>query len=79
MSWLKFTYWSKIFGPIFHLRIFGTNHVWISKEEVAGELMSKKSRIYSDRPLIPNLPDNRTSGKYLALLGSTGSFPRPRP
>ncbi|KAK3903189.1 cytochrome P450 [Staphylotrichum tortipilum] len=74
MSWLKFTEWGRKFGPIFHLKIFGADHVWISKEEVATELMSKKARIYSDRPLIPNLPNNRTSGEYLALLGSTSTW-----
>ncbi len=36
------------------------------------DLLTKRAHIYSDRPMIPNLPDNRTSGDYLALLGSTG-------
>src|SRR5690242_1201592 len=42
MSWIKFTEWGRIFGPIFHLKIFGADHVWISDESVATELMSKK-------------------------------------
>jgi hypothetical protein len=47
-------------------------HVWISSEKIANDLLSKRASIYSDRPMIPNLSDNRTSGDYLALLGRTG-------
>lgn len=46
--------------------------MWISSEQIAHDLLSKRSAIYSDRPVIPNLPDNRISGEYLALLGRTG-------
>lgn len=69
---MKFYEWSKTYGPIYQMEIFGTQHVWISSEQVAHNLLSKKNTIYSDRPVIPNLPDNRTSGDYLALLGRTG-------
>lgn len=69
---MKFYEWSKIYGPIYQMEIFGTQHVWISSEQIAHDLLSKKNTIYSDRPVIPNLPDNRTSGDYLALLGRTG-------
>lgn len=75
-TWLKFYEWSKTYGPIYQIEIFGTVHVWISSERVAHDLLSKRSRIYSDRPVIPNLPDNRTSGEYLALLGRTGMLGR---
>jgi cytochrome P450 len=54
------------------MEIFGGQQVWISSEEIAHDLLSKRGAIYSDRPVIPNLPDNRTSGDYLALLGRTG-------
>ncbi|AEO68633.1 uncharacterized protein THITE_43045 [Thermothielavioides terrestris NRRL 8126] len=77
-SWLKFYEWSKKYGPIYRMEIFGTVHVWISSEAIARELLSKRGAIYSDRPLIPNLPDNRTSGDYLALLGRTETWKRQR-
>lgn len=77
-SWLKFYEWSKTYGPIYQMEIFGTQHVWISSEQIAHDLLSKKNTIYSDRPLIPNLPDNRTSGDYLALLGRTETWKRQR-
>ena len=69
---MKFYEWSQKYGPIYQTKIFGKIHVWISSEEVATDLLTKRAHIYSDRPMIPNLPDNRTSGDYLALLGSTG-------
>ncbi|KAK0631150.1 cytochrome P450 [Bombardia bombarda] len=77
-SWLKFYEWSKTYGPIYQSEMFGTVHVWISSEKVAHDLLSKRANIYSDRPLIPNLPDNRTSGDYLALLGRTETWKRQR-
>ncbi|KAL2264183.1 hypothetical protein VTK26DRAFT_889 [Humicola hyalothermophila] len=77
-SWLKFYEWGKVYGPIYKTEIFGTVHVWISSEAVAHDLLSKRASIYSDRPVIPNLPDNRTSGDYLALLGRTETWKRQR-
>jgi hypothetical protein len=47
-------------------------HVWISSEQIAHDLLSRRAGIYSDRPQIPNLPDNRTKGDYLALTGHNG-------
>lgn len=71
-SWLKFHEWSKVYGPIYQTKMFGTTHVWISSEKIAHDLLSRRANIYSDRPQIPNLPNNRTSGDYLALLGRNG-------
>ncbi|KAK3323056.1 cytochrome P450 [Apodospora peruviana] len=77
-SWLKFYEWSRIYGPIYQTKMFGTVHVWISSEQIAHDLLSKRAPVYSDRPLIPNLPNNRTSGDYLALLGRTETWKRQR-
>ncbi|KAK5659780.1 hypothetical protein OQA88_991 [Cercophora sp. LCS_1] len=77
-AWLKFYEWSRTYGPIYQTKMFGTVHVWISSEKIAHELLSKRATIYSDRPMIPNLPDNRTSGNYLALLGRTETWKRQR-
>ncbi|KAK4214279.1 putative cytochrome P450 E-class, group I [Rhypophila decipiens] len=77
-AWLKFHEWSHQYGPIYQTKMFGTVHVWISSEQVAHDLLSKRATIYSDRPMIPNLPDNRTSGDYLALLGRTETWKRQR-
>ncbi|KAK3334702.1 cytochrome P450 [Neurospora tetraspora] len=58
--------------------MFGVTHVWISSEKIAHDLLSRRANIYSDRPQIPNLPDNRTSGDYLALLGRNDTWKRQR-
>jgi hypothetical protein len=73
-TWLKFWQWAKEYGPIYQMEIFGSVHVWISSEAIANDLMSKRGSIYSDRPVIPNLPDNRISGDYLPLLGHNGRY-----
>ncbi|KAK3951817.1 cytochrome P450 2E1 [Pseudoneurospora amorphoporcata] len=77
-SWLKFYEWSKVYGPIYQTKMFGVTHVWITSEKIAQDLLSRRANIYSDRPLIPNLPDNRTSGDYLALLGRNDIWKRQR-
>lgn len=76
--WLKFHEWSQTYGPIYQMSMFGSVHVWISDERIAHDLLAKRAAIYSDRPLIPNLPDNRTSGDYIALLGRTETWKRQR-
>lgn len=73
-TWLKFWEWSQVYGPIYQMEIFGSVHVWISTEQIANDLMAKRGSVYSDRPKIPNLPDNRTSGDYLPLLGRNGQY-----
>jgi hypothetical protein len=70
---MKFWEWSKEYGPIYQMKIFNDVHAWISSEEIPHYLLSKRAALYSDRPTIHNLPDNRTSGDFLALLGSTGT------
>jgi hypothetical protein len=74
-TWLKFYEWSRKYGPIYQQNMFGSVHVWITSEEIAHELLSKRAATYSDRPMIPNLPNNRYAGEYLALHGHNGKFP----
>jgi hypothetical protein len=71
-TWLHFYKWAKEFGPIYRHELFGTTHVWISSEDIAKDLLAKQGSIFSDRPLINNLPINKTGGEYLPLLGENG-------
>ena len=73
-SWLHFYKWATEFGPIYKHELFGTTHVWISSEHVAKDLLSKQASVFSDRPLIKNLPINKTGGEYLPLLGENGTM-----
>jgi hypothetical protein len=74
-GFIKFADWGKEYGPIYQVNLAGHNHVWISSDEIAKDLLSKKAAIYSDRPHIPALiDDNRTSAQYLPLLSRNGKF-----
>ncbi|KAI0738051.1 cytochrome P450 [Daedaleopsis nitida] len=52
---LRFYEWAQQYGPIYQVNLAGTNHVWISKESIAHDLLTKRSAIYSDRPHLPAL------------------------
>ena len=73
-NWLKFAQWGKQYGPIYQVNLAGSNHIWISTDKIAKDLLAKKGAIYSDRPHIPALiDDNRTSAQYLPLLSKNGA------
>lgn len=77
-NWLKFKQWGDKYGPIYQSTIFGEKHVWVMRENVAHDLLSKKGGIYADRPGIPAVPGSKSTGEYLPLLGFGGKhFPRP--
>lgn len=71
-TWLKFYEWSREYGPIYQQNMFGSVNIWITSEEIAHELLSKRAGTYSDRPMIPNLPNNKYAGEYFALHGHNG-------
>jgi hypothetical protein len=73
LNWIKFADWGKEYGPIYQTNLAGYNHVWILRDGIARDLLSKKAQIYSDRPHIPALiDDNRDSGQYLPLMSRNG-------
>jgi hypothetical protein len=71
-NWLKFTQWGDQYGPIYQSTIFGEKHVWVMREKIAHDLLSKKGGIYADRPGIPAVPGSKSTGEYLPLLGFSG-------
>lgn len=52
-SWFKFQEWSNRYGPLFCLNIAGRNHVIVSTEEIANDLLRERGTIYSDREQLP--------------------------
>ncbi|KAF8510932.1 cytochrome P450 [Hysterangium stoloniferum] len=56
-EYLKFQEWSKIYGPIMHLCVFGRNIVVLDSLQVVQDLMDKRALIYSDRPHMTMLQD----------------------
>ncbi|KAF2234318.1 cytochrome P450 [Viridothelium virens] len=78
-SWLKFADWAREYGPIYQVNLGGVNHIWISTDHIARDLLAKRAAIYSDRPHIPALiDDNRTSAHYLPLLSKNDAWTRQR-
>lgn len=75
-SFLKFHEWGQQYGPIYQVNLAGHNHVWITRDHIAQELLGKRATNYSERPFIPSLQaDNRTSGHYLPLMSRNGNIP----
>ncbi|KAK7549698.1 cytochrome P450 [Phyllosticta citricarpa] len=77
-SYLQFKKWSDKFGKIYQINIFGINHVWVASDEIANELLVKRSDTFSDRPQINNLDASKTAPEYLPLLGYNNVWQRQR-
>lgn len=70
--WLKFREWADIYGPIYKTEMLGATFLIISDEKIAEELLVKRAKIYSDRPVIRSLFDSKStygSMEYLPLMG----------
>ncbi|KAF8624471.1 hypothetical protein AX15_005855 [Amanita polypyramis BW_CC] len=52
-QWLKFTEWGNQYGDLVSLSVFGEHYVIIGSAQKATEMLDKKNRIYSDRPVVP--------------------------
>ncbi|KAF9043117.1 putative monooxygenase [Panaeolus papilionaceus] len=50
--WLVFSEWSKTYGDIIHVDVFGQSIVIINSTQAAKDLLDKRSTIYSDRPVL---------------------------
>lgn len=48
-SWFKFQEWSKAYGPLYRINIAGRNHVIVSTEDIANDLLRERGTIVSPR------------------------------
>jgi len=56
--WITYAKWSKIYDSgILQANVLGTNLIIINKQDIAIELLEKRSSIYSDRPWFTMLDD----------------------
>ncbi|KAG2087119.1 cytochrome P450 [Suillus discolor] len=53
--WLTYTEWSAAYGDLVFVRILDQNIVVVDSERIAGALLDKRSRIYSDRPYLATI------------------------
>ena len=70
--WLKLKEWADIYGPIYYTSMFGSVFIVVSDESVAEELLVKRARYNSDRPMMRSVTDSKsTEGgmEYLPLMG----------
>ena len=59
--WLKFKEWADTYGPIYRTEMLGAKFIIISDETIAEELLVKRAKINSDRPLMRSLFDSKSS------------------
>ncbi|KAI0691505.1 cytochrome P450 [Cytidiella melzeri] len=50
--WVRITNWSRLYGDIMYIHVFGQGLVFCNTAQVATELLDKKGAIYSDKPAL---------------------------
>lgn len=69
--WMKFAEWANTFGPIYYTEMLGTKFIIVSDEEIAEELLVKRAKNNSDRPMMRSVTDSKSSEggmEYLPLM-----------
>ncbi|KAF9266573.1 cytochrome P450 [Marasmius fiardii PR-910] len=51
--WKVYRHWVKLYGDLMHLETLGQHIVVVNSRKLADRMFEKRSRIYSDRPLVP--------------------------
>ncbi|KAI0023851.1 putative cytochrome P450 [Xylariomycetidae sp. FL0641] len=67
LQWLHFYEWSKKYGPIMHLSMGGQSMILLSTNQVAQDLLSRRSAQYSDRPRMVMAGELVTKGMHMLL------------
>lgn len=84
LMWLKFKEWADIHAVdgFYRTTMLGANFVIVTDEKVAEDLLVRRARTNSDRPVIRSLFNNKSSMEYLPLMGRNrkkNSRPLPPP
>ncbi|KAG1815026.1 cytochrome P450 [Suillus subaureus] len=66
--WLTFAEWGKKYGDISHINVLGLHIFVLNSVKTAGEMLDKKSSIYSDRPAVPMSGELMGYGQTLPYL-----------
>ncbi|KAK8030644.1 hypothetical protein PG990_000378 [Apiospora arundinis] len=80
LMWLKFKEWADVHAVngLYRTTMLGANFVIVTDEKVAEDLLVRRARTNSDRPVIRSLFDNKNSMEYLPLMGRTQYWARQR-
>lgn len=79
--WLKFKEWADEYGPIYRTEMLGAKFIIISDESIAEDLLVRRAKINSDRPIMRSLFDSKSSEgsmEYLPLMGRNQYWARQR-
>jgi hypothetical protein len=71
-TWLKFKEWADEYGPMYLTSMFGHKLLVLSDETIVEDLLVKRAKIYSDRPMMRSVVDSKSthgSMEYLPLMG----------
>ncbi|KAF2753441.1 cytochrome P450 oxidoreductase [Pseudovirgaria hyperparasitica] len=66
------------YNGIFRLTICGEMHIWIGDQDIAFELLCRRAKKYSSRPMVPAIPGSDSQGLYLPLLAADDHWRRQR-
>lgn len=72
-SWFKFKEWSEQFGPLYRLNIVGRNHVIVSTEKIANDLLRDRGAIYSSREELPMAAKLLSDGLRIVFIPYNGT------
>ena len=67
LQWLELYHWSKTYGPVMHLSLAGQPLIVLSTNQAAQDLLSRRSRAYSDRPRLVMAGELVTRGMHMLL------------
>lgn len=78
--WLKFKEWADKYGAcgLYRTEMLGAKFIIITSEKVAEDLLVKRAKYNSDRPVIQSLFDSKSSNgsmEYLPLMGRNRESP----
>ncbi|KDR68214.1 hypothetical protein GALMADRAFT_105117 [Galerina marginata CBS 339.88] len=76
--WLQATRWSKQFGDLAYLSVFGQPIVFLNSRQAAVDLLDKRSAIYSDKPSLVMVGDLCGCKEMVPFLQYGESFRRRR-
>jgi len=66
-AWITFAFWGKKYGSIMYLSVLGQSIIVLNSPDVVIELLERRNRLYSDRPLIPMAGELLGYSKFIAL------------
>ncbi|KAK8066548.1 hypothetical protein PG997_013295 [Apiospora hydei] len=80
LMWLKFKEWADVHAVdgLYRTTMLGANFVIVTDEKVAEDLLVRRARTNSDRPVIRSLFNNKSSMEYLPLMGRNKYWARQR-